>query len=181
MMETIRERGWHHGERRGERWRWGGDDGVMVSKEARDGGSDGNGDERRESKDDQFRGGGVAAEFVHVVSDERHRQPVVFDVVAFQITSPSSADRPRPSKRKCSLMDDAVAKCELKGTLVLLQNSDELRVEAKHDEKRRGSELKGTLVLLQNSDELRVEAKHDEKRRGSGEARGNNGDEVRSS
>ncbi|CAL5352814.1 unnamed protein product [Camellia sinensis] len=38
-------------------------------------------------------------------------------------------------------------------------------------------ELKGSLVLLQNSDELRVEAKHDEERRGSGEARGNDGDD----
>ncbi|GMP45354.1 hypothetical protein CsSME_00013904 [Camellia sinensis var. sinensis] len=30
---------------------------------------------------------------------------------AFQITNPSSAGRPPLSKRKCSSMDDAVAKC----------------------------------------------------------------------
>ncbi|KAF5945124.1 hypothetical protein HYC85_015352 [Camellia sinensis] len=31
---------------------------------------------------------------------------------AFQITNPSSAGRPPLSKRKCSLMDDAIAKCD---------------------------------------------------------------------
>ncbi|THF98992.1 hypothetical protein TEA_022314 [Camellia sinensis var. sinensis] len=32
MTEMICKRGWHHGKRRGERWRWGGEDGVMAMR-----------------------------------------------------------------------------------------------------------------------------------------------------